>query len=106
MVQWTELQVVLLFARESESNELYQFVSNGTIIADRTLRNYRHTYKELYEKLLSLTLIFAYCMGITDFNYIALDGTILKAFNSSFNITKNEGYWDIIKTFYGRKIIR
>ena len=37
---------------------------------------------------MSLTLIFAYCMGITDFNYIALDGTILKAFNSSFNILK------------------
>ena len=94
----------VVIARESESNELYQFVSNGTIIADRTLRNYRHTYKELYEKLLSLTLIFAYCMGITDFNYIALDGTILKAFNSSFNILKMKDIEILLKHFTEEKL--
>ena len=94
----------VVIARESESNELYQFVSNGTIIADRTLRDYRRTYKELYEKLLSLTLIFAYCIGITDFNYIALDGTILKAFNSPFNILKMKDIKILLKHFTEEKL--
>ena len=47
-------------------------------------------YCNLFEKILSLTLIFAYYIGFTDFEHIALDGTILKAFNSPFNILKME----------------
>ena len=78
----------VIISYESEHNNLYQFVINGTIIADRTLRKYRKIYRDLYEKILSLTLIFAYYLSITDFDYVALDGTILKALNSPFNILK------------------
>ena len=94
-----EITSSVVIARESESNELYQFVLNGTIISNGTLRDYIHKYKKLYEKILSLTLIFAYCIGITDFNYITLDGTILKAFNSSFNILKMDDINKLLKHF-------
>ena len=49
-----------VIASNSEYHELYQFVSNNLIIAGRTLRKYRSEYKELFEKILSLTLILAY----------------------------------------------
>ena len=81
-----------------------QFVSNYLIIADRTLRKYRSDYKELFEKILSLTLILAYCLSITDFEHIALDGTILKAFNSPFNILKMDDINILIKHYTVKKL--
>ena len=91
-----------VIASNSEYHELYQFVSNNLIIAGRTLIKYCREYKELFEKILSLTLILAYCLSITDFEHIALDGTILKAFNSPFNILKMEDI-DILINHYSIK---
>ena len=76
----------------AEYHELYKIVSNRLYIANRTLRKYRSDYKELFNKILSLTLILAYYLSFTTFSHIALDGTFLKAFNSPFNILKNGGY--------------
>lgn len=94
----------VVIAEHSEYHELYQFVSNRLIIADRTLRKYRSENKDLFEKILSLTLILAYYLSITDFEHIALDGTILKAFNSPFNILKMEDIYILIKHFTTKKL--
>lgn len=94
----------VVIAEHSEFHELYQFVSNNLIIADRTLRKYRSDYKELFEKILSLTLILAYYLSITDFKHIALDGTILKAFNSPFNILKMEDINTLINHYAIKKL--
>ena len=49
-------------------------------------------------------MIFAYCIDITDFNYIALDGTILKAFNSPFNILKMDDIDKLLNHFTKEKL--
>ena len=93
-----------IIASNSEFHELYQFVSDNLIIAGRTLRKYRSEYKELFEKILSLTLILAYCLSITDFEHVALDGTILKAFNSPFNILKMDDINTLIRHYTIEKL--
>ena len=47
-------------------------------------------------------MILAYCLSITDFEHIALDGTILKAFNSPPNILKMDDP-DILINHYSIK---
>ena len=39
-----------------------------------------------FKQLLAATLNLAYSLGLTDFDYVCIDGTIIKATNSPFNI--------------------
>ena len=94
----------IVISENAEYHDLYKFVSNNLIIADRTLRKYRSDYKDLFQKILSLTLILSYYLCFTTFEHIALDGTILKAFNSPFNILKMEDIDTLIDHFYKRRI--
>lgn len=94
----------IAIAENSEYHELYKFVSNNLIIADRTLRKYRSDYKELFEKILSLTLILSYYLSFTTFEHIALEGTFLKAFNSPFNILKMDDINTLINHFTKEKL--
>ena len=70
----------VVIASNSEFHELYKLVSNNLIISDRTLRDYREKYCNLFEKILSLTLIFAYYIGFTDFEHIAFRWNNSKSF--------------------------
>ena len=49
-------------------------------------------------------MILAYCLSITDFEHIALDGTILKAFNSQFNILKMDDLEILINHYSIKKL--
>ena len=91
----------IIISENAEYHDLYKLVSNRLFIADRTLRKYRSDYKELFNKILSLTLVLAYYLCFTTLlTIIALDGTFLKAFNSPFNILKMEDIDILIKHFY------
>ena len=94
----------LQISNNSENHYLYHLVSNYLIISDRSLRDYRKEYKEIFVKILSFTLIFAHCIGFTNFEHIALDGTILKAFNSPFNILKMDDIDNLIKHYTIEKL--
>ena len=39
-----------------------------------------------FKQLLAATLNLAYSLGLTDFDYVCIDGTIIKATNSLFNV--------------------
>lgn len=56
----------------------------------RTLRRFKEEYGYLFEFVLQSTLLRAKNDEITDFNHIAIDGTIIKANNSNCNIIKLE----------------
>ena len=94
----------IIISENAEYHDLYKLVSNRLFIADRTLRKYRSDYKELFNKILSLTLVLAYYLCFTTFDHIALDGTFLKAFNSPFNILKMEDIDILIKHFTIEKL--
>ena len=63
-------QVPLLFLKNAEYHDLYKIgFKIDYIIADRTLRKYRSDYKELFNKILSLTLVLAYYLCFTTFDH-------------------------------------
>lgn len=69
-------------------HHFYHFVADDTTPSARTLRRFKDEYGYLFEFVLQSTLIVAKNEGITDFDHIAIDGTIIKANNSNYNIIK------------------
>ncbi|WP_296890173.1 hypothetical protein [uncultured Methanobrevibacter sp.] len=67
-------------------NVLYNIISHGLEPSDRTIRDYCRYFQPIYQLIMSFILIIAYKIGLTDYEHIAIDGTIKKAYNSPFNI--------------------
>ena len=55
---------------------------------------------------MSFILIVANRAGLTDFEHIAIDGTIKRAYNSPFNIIKEKDINLLIRHYIGGKIIK
>lgn len=71
-------------------HHFYHFVASDMTPSARTLRRFKEEYEYLFELVLQSTLIMAKNNEITDFDHIAIDGTIIKANNSNYNIIKLE----------------
>ncbi|MBQ6444664.1 MAG: transposase [Methanosphaera sp.] len=48
----------------------------------RVLRKFMQDYGNLFKQMFSLTLNLAYTLGLTDFDFVCVNGTIIKATNS------------------------
>ena len=71
-------------------HDIYKFVCDGLLL-QRTIQRYRVKYGKYYEILLQKTLEKASELDFTNFNHVAIDGTIIKAHNSNQNmISKKE----------------
>jgi hypothetical protein len=72
-------------------HEVYRFVSDDVKPSERSVQRYRREYGCYFEVLVQMTLKKASDLKLTDFNHVAIDGTIKKAYNSNNNtITKKE----------------
>lgn len=72
-------------------HDIYKFVCDGITPSERTIQRYRDDYGKYYEQLVKMTLETAKKEEYTEFNHVAIDGTIKKAHNSNQNmITKKE----------------
>lgn len=71
-------------------HHFYNFVADDATPSARTLRRFKEDYGYLFEFILQSTLIRAKNNEITDFDHIAIDGTIIKANNSNYNVIKLE----------------
>lgn len=72
-------------------HEIYRFVSDDVQPSERSVQRYRREYGCYFEVLVQMTLKKASDLKLTDFNHVAIDGTIKKAYNSNNNaITKNK----------------
>ena len=72
-------------------HEIYRFVSDDVRPSERSVQRYRREYGCYFEVLVQMTLKKASDLKLTDFNHVAIDGTIKKAYNSNNNvITKKE----------------
>ena len=89
----------VVLAHNAKHNFLYSFISNGCEPSDRTIRDYRLYFQPIFQLIMSFTLIVANELGFTDFEYIALDGTIKLAYNSPFNIIKEKDISLLIKHY-------
>lgn len=80
-----------IIADMTKYHDIYKFVCDRITPSERTIQRYRAKYGPYYEVLLQITLKEASERGFTDFNHVAIDGTVVKAHNSNQNmITKKE----------------
>lgn len=72
-------------------HDIFKFVCDGITPSERTIQRYRDEYGEYYELFLQMTLKKASEEKYTEFNHVAIDGTVKKACNSNHNtISKKE----------------
>ena len=87
-------------------NMLYNIISNGLEPSDRTIRDYCKYFQQIYQLIISFILIVAHRIGLTDYEHIAIDGTIKKAYNSPFNIIKEKDISLLIKHYMVQKLTK
>ena len=87
-------------------NMLYNIISNGLEPSDRTIRDYCKYFQQTYQLIISFILIVANRIGLTDYEHIAIDGTIKKAHNSPFNIIKEKDISLLIKHYMVQKLTK
>mgnify|MGYP000881743458 FL=1 len=72
-------------------HDIFKYVCDDIKPSERSIQRYRREYGHYFEVLLQMTLKKAFDEGFTEFNHVAIDGTIKKAYNSNNNtITKKE----------------
>ena len=77
-------------ARNAKYDVLYSIISNGIKPNDRPIRDYIKYFQPIFQLVLSFILIVVNRIDLSDFKYLAADGTIKKAHNSPFNIIKEK----------------
>ena len=86
-------------AYNAKYNHLYNLISHGLEPSDRTIRDYCKYFQPIFQLIMSFTLMVANRIGLTDFEHIAIDGTIKNAHNSPFNIIKEKDISLLIKHY-------
>ena len=89
----------VMLAYNARYNYLYNVISNGIEPSDRTIKDYCVYFQAIYQLIISFILIVANKLGLTDFEHIAIDGTIKRAYNSPFNIIKEKDLHLLIKHY-------
>ena len=90
-------------ARNARYDILYSIISNCIEPSDRS-RDYNKYFQPIFQLVLSFILITANRIGLTDFEYIADDGTIKEAYNSSFNIIKEKDIRLLIRHYMVKEL--
>lgn len=93
----------------SRTNVPYMVLMDGLMPSSRSISRYRFVLGCYYKSILSRTLQLAVDLGLTDFDHVAIDGTIIKAYNSSYNVIHKSDVNRLIKILenddYDEKII-
>ena len=80
-----------IIADMARYHDIFRYVCDDIRPSERSIQRYRREYGRYFEVLLQMTLKKASDEGFTEFNHVAIDGTIKKAYNSNNNtITKKE----------------
>ena len=96
----------VVLAYNAKHNDLYNIISHGIEPSDRTIRDYIKYFQSIYQLIMSFLLIVANRIGLTDYEHIAIDGTIKKAYNSPFNIIKEKDISLLIRYYMVEKLTK
>ena len=92
---------VEFISKMARHHDLYKFVCDGITPSVRSIQRYRNEYGKYFELLLQMTLKKAFDDELTEFNHVAIDGTIKKALNSNNNAISKKETEILIKYFKG-----
>ena len=73
-------------AEMAKFHQKFRYACGDLQPSGRVLRKFMQDYGNLFKQVLALTLNLAYTLGLTDFDFVCIDGTIIKATNSPFNV--------------------
>ncbi len=78
-------------------HDCYKFMMDGLQPSERTLQRFVHDFGYLFKDVNDELVRFASDNELTDFNHVAIDGTIIKANNSNYNIIKMKDIEKLLK---------
>lgn len=85
-------------------NKLYIYAANGITPSYKTIENFIDQWGDLFECLVTYTIIFAKMANLTGLEHVAFDGSIFKAANNKFNVLHREDVRTIIRWISGKKV--
>ena len=85
-------------------HDVFRYVCDDVRPSERSIQRYRQKYGRYFEVLLKMTLKKASDEGLTDFNHVAIDGTVKKAYNSNNNTISKKETQILIDYYEGRPI--
>ena len=93
-----------IIADMARYHEIYKFVSDEVMPSERSVQRYRREYGGYFEVLLQMTLKKASDLKLTDFNHVAVDGTVKKAYNSNNNVISKKETQILLDYFSGLSV--
>lgn len=99
-----------VIAKNTRYNIPSMILMDGLMPSRRSISRYRYLLACHYKSILSKTLQLALDLGLTDFDHVAIDGTIIKAYNSSFNVIRKTDVKKLLRILenedYDEKVIK
>ena len=91
-------------AYNAKYNKLYIYAANGIEPSYKTIENFIDQWGDLFECLVSYTIIFAKIAGLTGLEHVAFDGSLFKAANNKFNVFHREDVRTLIRWISGKTV--
>ena len=85
-------------------NKLYIFAGNGIEPSYKTIENFIDQWGDLFECLVSYSIIFAKISGLTGLEHVAFDGSLFKAANNKFNVFHRSDIRTLIRWVSGKVV--
>ena len=93
-----------VIADMAKYHDVFKYVCDGITPSERSIQRYRDEYGEYYEQLLEMTLKKASDENLSEFNHVAIDGTIKKGYNANHNTISKKETNILINYYNGVKI--
>ena len=93
-----------VIADMAKYHDIFKYVCDGITPSERSIQRYRDEYGEYYEQLLEMTLKKASDENLSEFNHVAIDGTIKKGYNANHNTISKKETNILINYYNGVKI--
>lgn len=85
-------------------NKLYIYAANGIEPSYKTIENFIDEWGDLFECLVTYTIIFAKIAELTGLEHVAFDGSLFKAANNKFNVLHRGDVRTLIRWVSGKVV--
>ena len=85
-------------------NKLYIYAANGIEPPYKTIENFIEEWGELFECLVTYSIIFAKTAELTGLEHVAFDGSLFQAANNKFNVLHRDDVGTLIRWISGKAV--
>lgn len=91
-------------AESTKTDSRYKLVMEGIPVSKESITRYKNYFMPYFEGILDKTVQMAKDMGLSKFVDVSVDGTKIKAYNSSFKVIRKHDLKILIKVLKGELI--